>query len=570
MDERPKGAEGRGHSLHPNPNNHIVRTLSEELGIPDLAARLLYSRGITDHNDAHQLLYPKLAHLSDPLDLPDMEQGVTRTIEAIQAREKICLYGDYDADGVTSVALLVNFFRHIGIVPETYIPERHEGYGLNLPAIKRFSEQGVSLLICLDCGSSNVKEVEEATRHGIDVVIIDHHEVPEHCPSAEALINPKRPDSRFPTRDLAACGVAFFFLLGLRRIMSHRGLLKEQINLKKELDLVAVGSMGDMVPLVKDNRIMVKFGMETMRKRPRTWLKAFFSERIIYTKTVDEYSLNFIIVPRVNAAGRVSDPSRALAFLTSDDDRTARAMVAELNETNRRRQRIEEDIVREITDSLAEKELEGRRSIVLFNENWHLGVIGIVAQKVVEKYGRPSIILTQVGDYLKGSGRGGEGINLYDTVASVSSLLLKYGGHKYACGIALAPENLAPFIQAFEENINGPIAPRGRESRVDASAEFEELTIELLRFFEQLSPFGMGNPRPNLLLPPSSISSNNRSVRITDTNKRVWYGSLQGQCSAPQNGAVRVVASPVIREQRGGQQFIHLNVKDILPAENSV
>lgn len=565
MDERPERAGGGGDGANPNPNDDIVRTLAEELGIPDLAARLLSSRGITQVDDAHQLLYPKLAHLSDPLDLPDMEQGVTRTIDAIQGNEKICLYGDYDADGVTSVALLLNFFRHLGVEPEVYIPQRHEGYGLNLPAIKRFSEQGISLLICLDCGSSNVKEVEEAKGRGIDVVIIDHHEVPTHHPSATALINPKRSDSRFPTRDLAACGVAFFFLLGLRRIMSCRGLLTEQINLKKELDLVAVGSMGDMVPLVKDNRIMVKFGIDTMRKRPRTWLKAFFSERIINRKTVDEYSLNFIIVPRINAAGRVSDPRRALTFLTSEDDHGAGAMLVELDETNRRRQRIEEGIIREITGTLAGEDLEGRRSIVLFNKDWHLGVIGIVAQKVVERYGKPSIILTQVGDYLKGSGRGGEGIDLYDTVASLSPLLLKFGGHRYACGIALTEENLIPFARAFEENIKGPIAPRDRELRVDASAGFEELTIELLRFFEYLSPFGMGNPRPNLLFPPSSISSNDRFVRITDTNKRVWYGSLQGQCPVPRNGAVRIVASPVIREQRGGQQFIHLNIKDILP-----
>ena len=346
--------------------------------------------------------------------------------------------------------------------------------------------------------------------------------------------------------------------------MSHQGLLKEQINLKKELDLVTVGSMGDMVPLVKDNRVMVKFGMETMRKKPRLWLKSFFSERIIYRKTVDEYSLNFIIVPRINAAGRVSDPRHALAFPPPTTKPSARAMLVELNETNRRRQRIEEDIVREIVNSLANENLEARRSIVLFNKDWHLGVIGIVAQKMVERYGKPSIILTRVGDYLKGSGRGGEGIDLYDTVASLSPLLFKYGGHKYACGIALAEENLIPFVQAFEESIKGPITPKDRKVCVDASAGFEELTRGLLRFFEQLSPFGMGNPRPNLLFPPSSISSSDRFVRITDRNKRVWHGSLQGQRSIPQNGPVRIVASPVLREQRG-EQFIHLNIKDILP-----
>jgi single-stranded-DNA-specific exonuclease len=569
MDNRTQSAEGKAQCVQPETHNNIVRSLAEELGIPDLAARLLYSRGISDPDDAHRLLYPKLEHLSDPLLLPDIEQGVTRTIEAIQKNEKICLYGDYDADGVTSVALLVNYFRHIEVIPEVYIPERHEGYGLNIAAVKRFHEQGTSLLICLDCGSSNIEEVEEAGKYGIDVVIIDHHEPPGTLPSPIALINPKRADSRFPTRELAACGVAFFFLLALRRAMTHRGLLKQHINLKKELDLVTVGSIGDMVPLVNDNRVMVKFGMETMQKRPRTWLRAFFSERVIYRSTVDEYTLNFVIVPRINAAGRVSDPRRALAFLTSEDDRSASSILAELNETNRRRQKIEEDIVREIIDSLANEDLDTRKSIVLFNENWHLGVIGIVAQKVVERFGKPSIILTRVGDYLKGSGRGGDGIDLYDTVASLSSFLLKYGGHKYACGIALAEENLVPFVKAFEKSIQSPITPRDRGHRVDAQAGFEELTLELIEFIEQLSPFGMGNPRPNLLFPPSFVSSNDRFVKVTDTNNKTWRGSIQGQCAIPQNGPVRIVATPIRREHRG-EQFVHLNIKNILSAENPI
>jgi len=541
-----------------------IGALTEGLGIPSIAARLLYSRGITDLDDAHRLLYPKLEHLSDPFLMPDIEPGVRRTIEALQKNEKVCLYGDYDADGVTSVAIVSNFFRHIGFAPHIYIPDRHEGYGLNLDALRVFRDQGISLLICLDCGSSNIEEIEEAKKYGMDVVVIDHHEPPVRLPCPVALINPKRRDGSFPTRELAACGVAFFFILALRRTLVRNGLLKQPVNLKKELDLVTIGSIGDMVPLVKDNRILVKFGMETMRKKPRTWLKAFFSERVIYRDTIDEYILNFVIVPRINAAGRVSDARQALAFLTSEDDGSAREMLSKLNETNRRRQKIEEDIVREIIDGLANENLDARKSIVLYNQDWHLGVIGIVAQKLVERFGKPSIVLTRVGDYLKGSGRGGNGIDLYDTVASLSPFLLKYGGHKYACGIALVEENLAAFVKAFEESITSPLEPRTRELRVDTEAGFEELTLELIEFIEQLSPFGMGNPRPNLLLTPSAISSTDRFVKITDTNNRIWYGSMQGQRVIPQGGPVSVIATPVLREQRG-EQFIHLNIKDILP-----
>lgn len=565
MSETTSGAQGGAHGVHTEIPREQIKYLKNELGIPDLAARLLCARGVMDLDKAHKFLYPKLEDLSDPFLLPDIKQGIRRTTEAIQKQENICLYGDYDADGVTSVAILSNFFRNIGIIPGIYIPGRHEGYGLNINAVKKFKEQGVSLLICVDCGSSNREEIDEAKKNGIDVLVIDHHETSKAQPFPVALINPKRADSRFPTRELAACGVAFFFVLALRRSLTHLGLLRHHINLKKELDLVTVGSLGDMVPLVNDNRILVKFGMATMRRKPRTWLKAFFSERIIYRGIIDEYALSFIVVPRINAAGRIADARQALEFLIAEDDRSARTLLAKLNETNRRRQKIEEDIVREISYSLAEEDLNTRKSIVLYNQDWHLGVIGIVAQKVMEKFGKPSIILTRVGDYLKGSGRGGNGIDLYHTVASLSPFLLKYGGHKFACGIALTEEKLSSFANAFEESITVQITPRERGHKVDACAGFEELTLDLMEFLENLSPFGMGNPRPNLVMFPSALSQKNRFVKVTDTGNRVWYGSIQGQCEIPQSGPSKIIVTPVLRELRG-EQFIHLNIKDILPA----
>lgn len=569
MSEAASAEKCPSHGVKQEISNEQIRILIHELGIPDIAARLLCSRGISDPDRARKLLNPKLGDLSDPFLLPDIEQGVRRTVEAIQKQEHVCLYGDYDADGVASVALVNNFFRHMDMNPSIYIPNRREGYGLSIAAVKKLKEQGVSLIICLDCGSSNTEEIEEAKRNGIDVLVVDHHETPNVHSFPVALINPKRVDSRFPTRELAACGVAFFFVLALRRTMAHLGLLKYHINLKKELDLVTIGSMGDMVPLVNDNRILVKFGLATMRKNPRAWLKAFFSERVISRGTIDEYTLNFIIVPRINAAGRISDASKALEFLITDNDINAREMLAELNETNRLRQKIEEDIVREISDSLTDEDLNARRSIVLYNQDWHLGVIGIVAQKVMEKFGKPSIILTRGGEYLKGSGRGGDGIDLYETVSSLSHFLLKYGGHKFACGIALAEEKLSAFAAAFEESITTSIlTPRQRELKADICASFEELTLDLMRFLEKLSPFGMGNPRPNLMMFPSALEQNSRSVKITDTSNRVWYGSIQGQYELPQNGSFKIIATPILKELRG-ELFIHLNIKDILPIDET-
>lgn len=562
MDKGTEGAENKAQSVGPEIHGN-PKVLAKELGIPDLAGRLLYSRGIFDPDNADKFLYPKLKDLSDPFLLPDIDEGVGRTVEAIQKNENICLYGDYDADGVTSVAILSNFFHHIGINPGIYIPGRYDGYGLNINAVIKLKEQGVSLLICLDCGSSNREEIEQAKSYGMDIIVIDHHEPPKARPAPVALINPKRADSRFPTRELAACGVTFFYVLALRRRLAHMGLLTHPVNLKKELDLVVIGSMGDMVPLVNDNRILVKFGMATMRKSPRTWLKAFHSERILYNGVIDEYTLNFVVIPRINAAGRITDARRALDFLVSQDDTDACALLVELNETNRKRQKIEENILREISGSLANGDFDTRKSIVLYNQSWHLGVVGIVAQKVMEKYGKPAIILTRVGDYLKGSGRGGNGIDLHGTVASLSPFLLKYGGHRFACGIALAEENLKLFIDAFEERIEAPITLPDKKYIVDACAGFEELTMEFMEFMEQLSPFGMGNPRPNLMLFPSALKQNNRMVRISDNNNKIWFGSMQGQCEIPQNGPLGIIVTLTFKELRG-EQFIHLNIKDIV------
>jgi single-stranded-DNA-specific exonuclease len=251
-----------------------ARAIAGDLGVPELMGRILVARGIESAAAARVFLKPKLEDLSDPFSLPDMQKGVDRVIMAITRKETICLYGDYDADGVTSLALMINFLKHFEVTPIIHIPTRQDGYGLHETAINTFHERGVTLLVSLDCGSSNVEEVRYAADCGIDTVIIDHHEMGRVVPPAYALINPKRKESLFPTRDLAACGVTFFFLLALRRTMHTKGLLGKTINLKKELDIVTVGTVGDMVPLTGDNRIMVKHGMEMMNKHPKAWLKA--------------------------------------------------------------------------------------------------------------------------------------------------------------------------------------------------------------------------------------------------------------------------------------------------------
>ena len=537
--------------------------LVKALNLPYLVAQLLSIRGIATPDEAEKFLYPSLDHLSDPFLLPDIEPALEAITAAIRGAKRIGLFGDYDADGITSTALMIGFLEKLGIRPEVYIPGREEGYGLNKDALKALRERGVDLLICLDCGSSNVEEIEMARNLGMTVVVIDHHEVPDPQPLAVALVNPKKPGSRFPTRELAACGVTFFFLLALRRVLDRKGLLREPINLKRELDIATLGTVADMVPLTGDNRILVKYGMEMMQRRPKTWLKSFFRSHILSRDRVDAYGLGFVIIPRINAAGRVSDPMAALKFLIASDQDEADNLLLALDRTNKQRQSLEETIIREAQGKIDEVGLEDRVSLVLRKEDWPVGVIGIAAQKLAEAHGKPCIIFTKVDGVWKGSARSIPGLDLHGAVGSVSSLLIRFGGHKYACGLSLAEENVTLFSDAFEEVVRSRMVEREPTVMVDAVLDFDELTRELVEYIELLAPFGYGNPRPNLLLEPSSVSLTNRFVKLTDQKNRTWYGNLQKRMDLPGDPVVRAIGYPTFKKDLG-EKFIHFHIRDFV------
>jgi single-stranded-DNA-specific exonuclease len=484
----------------------------------------------------------------------------------LQRHGKIALFGDYDADGITSVALLMNFLKQAGAHPDVYLPTREEGYGLNERALQGFSERGTDLLICVDCGSSNKDEVAKARQAGMATIVLDHHEVTGAAAQPDALINPKRSDSRFPTRELAACGVTFFFLMALRRALVERGLLRESINLKREMDLVAVGTVADMVPLTGDNRILVKFGLEVMRQKPRAWFKSLIKKNVLRKGGVDEYALGFGIVPRINAAGRVSDPLTALTFLTTDGEQASDELLTKLNEANKKRQGIEESILKEAVEQLETDGVAGENSIVLFNEAWPVGVLGIVAQRLTESYGKPSVVITRTDTAWRGSARGVDGLDLHQAITSLSPLLLNFGGHKHACGVTLSGENLLALRKAFERQVKEGLKGFVRQVHVDAVVQFEDLTQEVVETLDMLAPFGVGNPRPSLLLPPSSISVRGGFAKITDEKKRTWHGSVQRRTAIPEESLVRFVAAPTIREDMGNK-FVHLYIKEFVPAD---
>jgi single-stranded-DNA-specific exonuclease len=537
--------------------------LEQRLNLPHLVARILAIRGITTVEEAERFLRPRLEHLSDPFLLPDMEEAVSAVLDAVASGKTIGIFGDYDADGVTSTALLANFLEKVGGRVEVYLPGRDEGYGLNANAVRELHGRGAGLLVCVDCGSSNLIELEVAGQLGMGCVVIDHHEVPDPRPYPIALVNPKRKDARFPTRELAACGVTFFFLLALRRRMHERGLLERPVNLKRELDLVAIGTIGDMVPLTGDNRILVRFGIEQMQRQPRIWLKSFLKQNLLFQQRVDGYALSFIIIPRINAAGRVSHPALALDFLRETEEEASSRLLGELNKANRQRQGLEEAIIQEAQEKIKVEGLSARCSLVLSKEDWPIGVIGIAAQKLAESYGKPCIIFTRVDGIWKGSARGVPGLDLHGTVGTVASLLLKFGGHKHACGLSLPEENLACFPGAFEDAVKRCVLEPERTITVDAEIEFEDLTQEVVEHIDLLAPFGLGNPRPSFLLTPSTVSVNRRFVKLTDRQNRIWHGNSFGRGPAPSGPGLKVIACPTMRDDMG-ERFIHFQVREFI------
>ncbi len=541
----------------------VVAGLVEGLNLPPLIAGVLANRGIATCDDALRFLYPRIEHLSDPFLLPDMEAAVEAVAQALKTGKKIGLFGDYDADGVTSTALLLNFLTELGAPPEVYLPARGEGYGLNLEGIRTLREKGVELLICLDCGSSNAVEIEHAAGFGMETVVLDHHEVGEPHPPARALVNPKRKGALFPTRELAACGVVFFFLIALRRTLDKQGLSASRINLKRQLDLVALGTVADMAPLTGDNRVLVKFGMEMMQKQPKEWLKSFFRQNVIFSQRLDGYGLSFVIIPRINAAGRVAHPLAALEFLTATNEADCDRLLVNLNGANRERQSMEEVVIREALEMMEGCADAGRQSLVLYKEDWPLGVIGIAAQKLAESQNKPCIIFTRIDGTWKGSARSVPGLDLYGAVSTVSDLLLRFGGHKFACGLSVDEANLSRFPEAFEEAVKGALLGKERVVHVDAVVEFEELTREFVEYVDLLAPFGFGNPRPGFLLSPSEVSTSNRMIKLVDQKNRTWYGNAQRNAKIPEAPGVKVIACPAIKETMG-REFIHLHIREFI------
>lgn len=495
-----------------NYDHPVVEQLALSAGIPALQAGLLVNRGIMTAEQAAEFLSPALSGLSDPFLMKGVEQAVARILLAKSRAETVCIHGDYDVDGITAVALLTAFFRELALPVCYLIPKRLEdGYGLSREGVDEAIRLGAKVIITVDCGITSVSEAEYCREAGIDLIITDHHTPGENIPAALAVINPLQPGCTAPFTKFAGVGLAFKLAMAVRSRLRQEGFFtgRAEPNLKGFLDLVALGTIADLVPLVGENRIIAYYGLKELAKSNRSGLTAL--KKVAAVKgEVSTVDVGFRLAPRLNAAGRLDDAKRGVELLLTADPQLAATLAEELDAANRERQEIEKEILGDALHRLNHDEgLKGRTAVVLASENWHPGVIGIVASRVVERCHRPTLLISLQDGEGKGSGRSIPAFHLYNALAASAEQLVKFGGHRQAAGISILEENLAAFYDLFDgyaaENLSAEdLTP---EYQVDAEITPAALGEGLLAIANSLKPFGMGNPEPLFLLSGVKIVS---------------------------------------------------------------
>ncbi|MEE9615293.1 MAG: single-stranded-DNA-specific exonuclease RecJ [Thermodesulfobacteriota bacterium] len=480
-------------------NRELQESLGRELSILPITAQLLINRGLVDKDRAFSFLKPDLNDLHDPFLMKDMVTAVERLSAAVAGGEKIAVFGDYDVDGTTSTALVHLFLKELGADSVTYIPERlKEGYGLNEAAVRELHGSGVKLIVTVDCGVSCHEEVALATTLGVDCIITDHHETTAELPPACAVLDPKRPDCTFPFKGLAGVGVAFNLVMALRTKLRDNGTSfpgGEVPNLKRYLDLVCIGTVADMVPLVDENRVFVSWGLRELENTTRPGLRALKEVSGVKPGKVDTDNIAFQLAPRINAAGRLKSADTALRLFTTGDEVEAGNMAALLQSENSSRQRIEAGILEE---ALEMAEGETGRSLVLSSPGWHPGVVGIVASRMVGRFTKPTAMIAVEDGIARGSVRGISGINVMEGLDACAALLERYGGHKAAAGFSIAPKNIDGFKKAFGDFWNERLTDEDLvpEVALDAVVSLDEIDMRLVSELERLSPFGLSNRQP--------------------------------------------------------------------------
>jgi single-stranded-DNA-specific exonuclease len=471
-----------------------VKRLSAELNISPLLANLLAQRGIRNYDEAKKFFRPSLEDLHDPFLMKDMDKAVERVSRAVQNKEHILVYGDYDVDGTTAVALVYTFLSSFYDQVSFYIPDRYkEGYGISTAGIDFAHDNGFTLIIALDCGIKSVDKVEYASAKGIDFIICDHHLPGKEIPGAVAVLDPKRSDCRYPYKELPGCGLGFKLVQAYAK---QAGIPFTE--LEQYLDLVVVSIAADIVPIDGENRILAYYGLRQINASPRQGLKTLLELNNI-KRELSITDLVFIIGPRINAAGRIDNGRKAVELLIAGDEAVAKESSLDINKHNLDRRDLDITITAHALEIIASDEVMLRRkSTVVFHKDWHKGVVGIVASRLTEKYYRPTIVLTQSNGLISGSARSVKDFDVYEAINACSHLLEQFGGHKYAAGLSLKPENLLAFSEKFEEVVSQTIQEHMLvpEVEIDSAIALQDITPKMFSILRQFAPFGPGNMAP--------------------------------------------------------------------------
>ena len=479
-------------TLKTAPNEKKVSQLSNDLSVDPILASLLVQRNIDTFKKAKEFFRPSLEDLHDPFLLKDMDRAVSRIEKAIIDNENILIYGDYDVDGTTSVSLVSSYLKTITNHIATYIPDRYdEGYGISYQGIDFASDNNFSLIIALDCGIKAIEKVSYASQKNIDFIICDHHKPGDEIPNAFAVLNPKRVDCTYPYKELCGCGVGFKLVHALA---SRRGQTIEDI--QQYLDLVATAIAADIVPITGENRILTYYGLEVINTNPRNGIKAIIHQ--INKKKLTITDVVFIIAPRINAAGRIKHGNYAVELLTEMDFEVALDFAASIEKFNLERKELDKKITYEALQQIESANEKEKFSTVVYSENWHKGVIGIVASRLIESFYRPTLVFTKSGNKLAASARSVKGFDVYEALNECSEYLEQFGGHKYAAGLTLDPKNYSAFKNKFEEVVKSSIDKNLLipEITIDLELELSEITPKFFRILQQMGPFGPQNMKP--------------------------------------------------------------------------
>jgi single-stranded-DNA-specific exonuclease len=556
-------------------DENLVRNLVSELGISPLIAKLLVNRGITKADPAREFLSPDLSYLHAPRKMRGISEAIDRIKKAIADGERIWIYGDYDVDGITAVSLLISCLKHLGADVNYYIPNRlDEGYGLSKEGVADLESRGCRLMITVDCGIGAAEEVKMANEAGMDVIVTDHHEPRGELPPALVTLNPKLEECNYPFDGLSGVGVAFKLAQGL--MGDENG--QDEAFLREQFDLVALGTIADVVPLIGENRVIARYGLEVLNKRERVGIKALCDVADIKEDAIIVWTVGFRLGPRINAAGRIDTAHCAVQLLTTDSYDEALEIAQKLDAANRERQNIERSIFSEAKEALKQVDLKREKGLVVAKEGWHPGVVGIVASRLQEHFYRPAVVISLDGEEGRGSARSIPEFNIFHALTKCSHLLEGFGGHKAAAGLNISRDNIDRFRREFSQIVADTLEPDDLKPKVliDAEASLMELSEDVVEQLDILEPYGLSNPRPLLSLTglmvkglPRTVGKNGSHLKMVLSDGRISVGTIgfgKGNIERElydKGARIDLVCNPSINNWNGNKS-VELRIEEIV------